>query len=172
MKKTKKNIILIKIYPANKEFFIRLKTFCGEILDICKDIRINPIVYGGLAYFAYTKDENYSIKDIDFLIPESSFKKIIKVLEKKKIRYHYSTKWHVLQILKGDLKIELDSIDFWQKDLKIKLRNFDFNGLKVKAINLGNLKSVYKHAAEVSEDKPQQHSKRFDVLNKLKGELK
>lgn len=105
------------VYPANKNHFIKLKKFCSKILGILSELDITPIAYGSLAYFYYTKDKKIPVNDIDLLISENSFNKIIKVLKHNKIKHKYSAKWHTLQIFEGDLKIELDSVNFWQKNL-------------------------------------------------------
>lgn len=160
-------MITIRVYPANKEFFIRLKIFCRKILDICEELKITPIAYGGLAYFGYTK-KKVTINDIDFLIPENSFEKIIKILAKKKIKHHYSPEWHTLQIFEGGLKIELDSIGYWYKDMPKNFENFDFDGLTVKSVSLEALKALYKRASETSKDKSDEYHKKFNVLKKLK----
>ena len=107
----------IKIYPANKKYFIKLKEFAKEILELCKKIGVKPIAYGSLVFFGYAKDKKININDIDFLILENTFEKIIKALKKRKIKYNYSEEWHTLQVFNKDLKIEFDSMDFWQKDL-------------------------------------------------------
>jgi len=95
----------ITIYPKNKKKFLKLLDFADEILKICKKFKIIPMVYGSLAVFIYTKNKNLKINDIDFLIRENDIKKIISNLEKKKFKYKYSKKWHVLQIFKNRLKI-------------------------------------------------------------------
>ncbi len=161
-------MIIIKIYPKNKELFTQLKAFCKEILEICEQIKVSPIVYGSLAYFGYTKNKETQINDIDMLVPEDSFEKMIKILDKKSIRYHYSTKWHTLQIFKEELKIELDSIDFWQKDLPQQFETFDFDGLIVNVVSLESLRKIYKKASEASKDNPEGNLKKFEVLRAIK----
>ena len=160
-------MIQIKEYPANKDFFIRLKFFCREILDLCNQLRVTPIAYGSLAYFGYTKNKTIRVNDFDFLIPEIHFEKIIKVLAKNKIKYNYSAEWHTLQIFNDDLRIELDSIDYWYSGPR-DFRDFDFDGLIVKAISLEGLKLQYKKASEASKDRPDEYRKKFSVLEKLK----
>jgi len=108
-----------------------------------------------------------AVHDIDFLIPENTFEKIIKALKKKKISYNYSEEWQTLQVFKGDLKIEFDSVDFWQKDLPHDFEDFDFDGLIVKAVSLNSLKAIYKRASEVSKDNPHGNLKKFEVLKKI-----
>jgi len=156
----------IKVYPSNKEFFVRSKAFCEQVLDICNKVGITPVAWGGLAYFGYTKDENTVIKDIDLLIPEDSFEKIIRVLEKKKIRYKYSAKWHTLQMFKNDLKIDLDSMDYWYKGPR-DFKDFDFDGLRVKTLGLEGLMSVYEKAL-ASKDKHEEYHKKFEALKRMK----
>lgn len=156
------------IYPKNKRKFIRLMKFGKEIVDICKRAGINPIVYGSLAFFYYTKKKDIKVNDIDFLIPEDSFDKIIEILKKKKIKYVYSPEWHTLQIFKGDLKIELDSTDFWQKDLPKNFKRFNFNNLEIRAVALKSLIKIYKKASEVSKDNPEGNRKKYEMLKKLK----
>lgn len=158
----------IKIYPSNKEYFTKLKKFANEILNFCNKIGISPIAYGSLILFGYTKNDKSVVNDIDFLIPEEAFEKIIKVLKKKKVKCNYSEEWHTLQIFKGKLKIELDSIDFWQKDLPKDFEKFDFDGLIVKAVSLNSLKAIYKKASKVSKDNPHGNLKKFRELQKLK----
>ena len=106
------------------------------------------------------------INDIDMLIPEKDFVKIIEVLEKKKIKFNYDKKWHVLQVLKEDLRIEFDSIDFWQKNLSEDFQKLNFNGIPVKILSLKTLKNIYKKASEVSQDNPIGNKEKFELLNK------
>ncbi len=158
----------LKIYPANKEHFIKLKEFAIEIIDMCEKIGIKLIAYGSLVFFGYTKNKKINVNDVDFLIPENAFKKIIKVLDKNKIKYNYSKEWHTLQVFKGKLKIELDSRDFWQKDLPNDFEYFSFDGFVVKAVSLNSLKEIYKKASEVSKDNPHGNLRKYEVLNRMK----
>ncbi len=158
----------ITIYPSNKEHFIKLKKFADETLYFCNKIGILPIAYGSLILFGYTKNDKIVVNDVDFLIPEGAFEKIIKILKKKKIKYNYSKEWHTLQIFKGKLKIELDSIEFWQKNLPKDFEKFNFDGLIVKAVSLNSLKEIYKKASEISKDNPHGNLKKFMELQRLK----
>lgn len=160
--------MLVKVHPKNKEYFLRLKLFCEEILNICRDLKIKPLLYGSLAYFGYTKIEETYINDIDFLIPEDSFTNFIYVLKNTNFRYKYSEKWHTLQIFHKGLKIEFDSIEFWQKNLPIKTNKFNFDGLILNVVSLDNLKTIYKKASEVSKDNPQRYHEKFKQLKELK----
>ena len=46
------------IYPKNKEHFKKLIPFAQKIIKLCKDNRVEPIIYGSFAHFYHTKDGN------------------------------------------------------------------------------------------------------------------
>ncbi len=164
-------MLSIKNLPSNKELFVRLVDFLKEIIDICDEQNVEPIVYGSLAVFVYTKNSKMNVNDIDMLIREKDFAKIIKVLKERKITYIHDEKWCVLQILKDDLKIEFDSIDFWQKNLPRDSQELDFYGKTLKILSLNTLKNIYKKASEVSQDNPLENKKKFEALNKISDNL-
>jgi hypothetical protein len=66
--------------------------------------------------------------------------------------------------LKGKLKLEIDSIDFWHKNLRLRFRYLDFNGFKVKAVNLDSLTKIYKRASKVSHDNPERNLRKWRML--------
>ena len=160
-------MLSIKNFPSNRKLFIRLVGFCKEIVLICKRWDIEPIIYGSLAVFVYTKNLRMKVNDIDMLVKEKDFSKLIEALKEEGIKFNYDKKWHVLQIFKDDLKIELDSVDFWQKDLHLDFKELDLYGLTVKLLSLNALKDVYRRASEVSQDKPLENKKKLNMLNKL-----
>jgi hypothetical protein len=86
--------------------------FFTEVLKVLDELGITPIFSGSLAVYYYTLDPNLSVNDIDLACSERHFEKIIEVLEELKFDYKLRD-WHVLQICKKGLKIELDSIEYW-----------------------------------------------------------
>jgi hypothetical protein len=154
----------VTAYPKNKQNYLGLLKFGRKVQKICKHAGVNLIAYGSLVLLAYTKINNIIVNDIDFLVPESSFKKIINTFEKNKINYKYKPKWHTIIALKGKLKLEIDSIDFWHKNLRLRFRYLDFNGFKVKAVNLDSLTKIYKRASKVSHDNPERNLRKWRML--------
>jgi len=152
----------IKIYPRNKEHYIKLIKFAKEVLDICKEIGIEPIAYGGLIYFGYTLDKNVVIHDIDLLVPEKYIGKISEKLKNRKIRYIWNHKRHDFKIYKDGAKVELDALENYKG--KGKIKKFDFDGLKVNAVSLESLANTYKNACKESKGKHEQHLKRWKNL--------
>ena len=41
----------------NREHFSRLLAFCKEVLAICSDLGITPVLSGSLAVFGYTQSQ-------------------------------------------------------------------------------------------------------------------
>lgn len=158
----------ISSYPKNKEYFIKVKKFSNEMLSICKKLGVTPIAWGGLAYFGYTKDKSMIMHDIDFLIPDKYLKEIIEASKERKLRYHWNAEWHELRIYKKGIRVEFDPIEQY-KDKDKNYKEMNFNGLKVKAVSLNSLIKAYKHASEVSHDKPEQHRRRYEELLKMKS---
>jgi hypothetical protein len=157
-------MIIIKVYPKNKEYFIKVKKLAKEIIEICRKSGAEPVAYGGLVYFGYTQDKNAAVHDIDLLIPEKCIGKVAEILKDRKIKYLWNHKRHDFKIYKKGAKVELDAIEEYRG--KGKLNEFDFNGLKVKAVSLDSLISTYKDACKESHGKHKQHVKRYEMLRK------
>ena len=86
----------VKHLPKNKEQFERLKVFTKEIIEILNSIKVKPILWGSLAFFAYTKPKKFTVNDIDLLIPKNSLKTVLNILKEKEIRYNYVDNWNFL----------------------------------------------------------------------------
>lgn len=157
----------ISMYSNNKKHFLNLLNFYKQLK---RKLKITPILYGSLAYFIYTKDNKIKIHDLDFLIRENTFNKIIPILKKHNIKYNYSKEYHTLQVLKNNLKIEFDSIDFWQRNLSMKSNNIKINNTSLKVINLKSLTNIYKKASKVSKDNPKGNRKKYLKLKIIKDE--
>lgn len=140
-------MITLNNFPKNKDKFIRLLVFFKEILDICNNLNFSPVLDGSFAAFVYTKNRDINVNDVDLSCPEAEFPKIIKVLEEKGISYKLR-EWHVLQILKDDLKIDLGSAEYWLKDLPIDYETLQIDDYKIKMLSLSSLIEFYKRGIE------------------------
>lgn len=155
--------------PQNKKYFSKLLSFAKELFEICKELNIKPIVYGSLPYASYTRDETISINDIDLLVPESSFSKIIdKIKENKELRYE-ETDYHSLKIFKDDVKITFDAIEEYYKDLPYDFVEVKINDVLFTIIPLRALKEIYKRGKETIPIKREQYSKKLEKLNSVAG---
>jgi len=131
------------IYPANKEHFEKLIPFAQEIIALCKENKISPIIYGSFAHFYYTKDKSLNVNDIDLLIPKKEFPKILKEI-KKKIKAEVILEGGTIIIKKGKIIIELDSSEENELNkLQKNLIQIDFYGTDIKIIGLKDLENIY-----------------------------
>jgi hypothetical protein len=102
--------------PKNRAHFSRLLEFCKEILSVCNDLGIAPILSGSLAVFAYTRNQAIRVNDIDLACSERDFPRLSRALGERGIAYELKA-WHVLQARRDDLKVEFDSLEYWMAGL-------------------------------------------------------
>lgn len=134
-------------FPKNKEKYVRLLEFFGEVLEICEVLGVTPILDGSLAVFAYTKNPDMEINDVDTSISEIDFSKVIKILREKGITYKLK-EWGVLQVWKEDLKIELGSAERYLKDMPNDYEDMEIAGYKIKMLSLKTLTTFYKQSMD------------------------
>ena len=116
-----------------------LLSFGKEIISICKENGVTPIIYGSYLFRHYIKDKNVIPHDIDFYVPKDFNEKMIKVLDKKNIKYKHLKEWHCLMIYSGDLKVDLDEIDYLYHGPN-DFKKFNFEGIQIKALR--NLRKI------------------------------
>lgn len=134
-------------FPKNKGKYIRLIKFFKEIRDICVGLNVTPILDGSLAVFAYAKDRDMDVNDVDASVPEAEFPRIIKALGAKGIDYKLKD-WHVLQVLRDNLKIDLGSVEFWTKDLASDCDTLLIDDYKIKVLSIDSLREFYRRGME------------------------
>ena len=162
-----------KIYPANKKHFEKLIPFAQEVISLCNENKINPIIYGSFAHFYYTKDKSLNVNDIDFLILKKEFPKILREI-KKKIEAEIILDVGTIIIKKGKLIIELDSSEEKElNSLQKNLTQIDFYGTEIKIIGLKDLENIYPIAFnESSRNKGKVLEKIISLENFLKRKIK
>ena len=162
-----------KIYPANKKHFEKLIPFAQEVISLCNENKINPIIYGSFAHFYYTKDKSLNVNDIDFLILKKEFPKILREI-KKKIKAEIILDVGTIIIKKGKLIIELDSSEEKElNSLQKNLTQIDFYGTEIKIIGLKDLENIYPIAFnESSRNKGKVLEKIISLENFLKRKIK
>jgi hypothetical protein len=169
-------MITLNHFPKNKDKFVRLIEFCKEVLDICNDLSISPVLNGSLAVFVYTHNEDMNVNDVDLSCSEKEFPRIISILEERNISYKLR-EWHVLQILKDDLKVELDSMEYWYKDLPIVCETLQMDNYKINMLGLDSLREFYRQGMKDRANKTEENEKikyealkvKYQTLEKLKA---
>lgn len=138
-------MIVLKDSPKNTQQFSALVSFFKEVLLICDQLSIAPVVDGSLAYFAYTHDTSICVNDIDVSVPESDFVKLLPYFEKLEMEYELKP-WHVLRVQKNDLRIEFGSREAWLKDIPLTCETLDLGERHVDLLSLSSLTLFYKRA--------------------------
>jgi hypothetical protein len=169
-------MITLSHFPGNKEKFVRLIEFLKEILDICGELNIAPLLNGSLAVFAYTGNHEMEVNDVDLACAETDFQRIISVLEEREIGYKLK-EWHVLQILRNDLKVELDSVEHWYKGLPMNYETLQVDNHQVRMLGLDGLKEFYRRGLSNTVEKTDANEKmkyaalksKFEALERIKS---
>lgn len=156
-------------FPRNKEKFVRLIEFFKEVLDICAELGIPLMLNGSLAVFAYTANPEMDVNDVDLACPETEFPRIISVLGARRIGYKLK-EWHVLQILRDDLKVELDSVEYWYKNLPMDCETLQVANYQVRMLSLNSLMEFYKQGMKDTAGKTDEIEKMKYAALKLKFE--
>jgi hypothetical protein len=160
-------MLKIEKSPKNKKHVEELLDFYEKIKLICHELNIQPIMYGSLIYFAFSRETKYKVNDLDIIIPLKDILKLKQYFEKFNFKIHFIEGWNSLQVFDGRLTIKFDPIEDYEKRFVIKTENFDFYGTKVKGVNLPTLINHYTLASEVSKDKPQEHKRKLQTLERI-----
>jgi len=115
------------------------------------------------------------VNDIDTSVPEAEFPRLIKILEEKEISYKLQA-WHVLQVLKGDLKIELGSAEYYLENLPKDYQALQIGDYRIKVLSLSTLREFYKRSMEARAEGTEENDKikyerlkvKYEALNSAK----
>ena len=135
--------------PKNRAHFARLFAFCKEILAICQDLGIEPVLNGSLAVFGYTRNRAMEVNDIDLACSELAFPRLARALDAKGIACVVK-EWHVLQARRDDLKVEFDSMEHWLADLPGDYETLTIDGYAFKVVGPVGLKELYRRGLEAT----------------------
>ncbi len=136
-------------HPKNKEHFSRLLEFCKEIIAICNDLDIEPVLNGSLAVFGYTQNIAMKVNDIDMACSELDFPRLGRALDVRGIANELK-EWHVLQIRKDNLKVEFDSMEYWMAGLVEDYDTLVIDGYAFKVVGLPSLRELYRRGLEAT----------------------
>lgn len=154
-------------HPQNREHFSRLLEFCKEVVAICNDLEIAPVLNGSLAVFGYTQGEALRVNDIDLACSELEFPRLSRALHAQGIAYALK-EWHVLQARQDDLKVEFDSIEYWMADLPEDYDTLVIDGYMFQVVSLSSLKELYRRGLEATanESAEVQQAKHLAIAKK------
>ncbi len=158
--------LVIDTYPTNKEHYLKLLAFAKEVVEKLRAEGIGPVLWGGLAYFAYSRDESYNVSDMDLLIPEKQLSLALRTLKESPWTVDYIDGWDSIVVRKSQLRVELDPLERYCKSRDFALASFPSLSLSIPIVSLDELVAIYKRAAERSEDKPEAHRAKWERLKR------
>lgn len=153
--------------PHNQGDFSKLLAFAQELFLKCVELDVQPVVYGSLAYAFYTKDEKININDIDLLVPESFFLRIMTAAKNLPDVTYEETTYHSLKLFRDGVKISFDAIEEYYRGLPRNFEEGKINDIAFKLVPQEALKEVYKRGAETIPMKKEQYMAKLNTLNHL-----
>lgn len=134
-------MLVLNTYPNNKNAYLNLIKFGGECLDICKSLRLKPVIHGSVAYLFYTKDGNIEVNDLDLLVPEAAIRVLASEFEKRGIE-HELTPHPSLSVFKNGAKVSFHSAEYFLKSmpelsLPVSIEGRTFSVLNREALTKG-----------------------------------
>ena len=163
--------------PKNEEKFKRLKEFFKVVLDVCAEVDVVPVLDGSLAVFVYTGEPELNVNDVDLACSEADFPKLIAALETHNINYRLR-EYHVLQVLKDDLKVELGSAEHWSKNVPQVYETLHIDDYTVTMLALSSVREFYRQGMLDQEGRTEENERnkyldlksKYDLLSSVMGE--
>ena len=129
--------------PANTHHFTRLFAFARKVFALCVEHEIDFVIYGSLALFAYTGDEDLAVRDVDIMVPEKQMGRLHDVM-----RAHGLSCERVgveVHVRDGDLLVEVDGwglgIDSLRAHVDVSI--VDAFATRLPLVSLDTLERIY-----------------------------
>lgn len=158
---------VLEIPTMNDARWSRLLAFADDVLHVSASLGLDPILDGGLAVLAHTRNSEMSIGDVDFSLDERHFSEFATALKQAKIHCEIQP-WHVLQARRDDLKVEFGDTETWAKGLSGPYLRVRLGNHVVRMINRQDLHTAYKRGAEALASEPEVHEKLAKIESRLR----
>jgi hypothetical protein len=145
-------VIEVTTTPRNQQYFIRLMSFAREVVGVCDEVGIKPILSASLAVFAYTQNPTMEVHDVDLSCSESHFPRLRQALEARGIDCRM-TSWHVLQAVKDDLKVDFDATEHWMQDIPERYEIAKIGNIQFWTVSVDGLRELYRRGLVDTADK-------------------
>lgn len=129
--------------PQNTAHCSNLLALYHEILPVCQSLRLTPLLTGSLAVFGYTRNQLLRVNDIDLACPESAFPRLSDALAAHGMKSEVKD-WHVLQVRRGELKIEFDSLEYWFAGVSTDYDTLVIDDYVFNIVTLSSLQELYR----------------------------
>lgn len=146
----------------------RLYAFAEDVLAVCDEVGVKPVMDGSLAVRAYTRDPEMTVRDVDFNCPEADFPRLHQALQAAGI-FAEIQPWQVLQARRGDLKVEFGASEVWLEGITGPHETIMFGGRPVQVVNREMLRDLYRRGYEATKDDADQPDKHAAIAVKLRA---
>jgi hypothetical protein len=117
------------------------------MIDHCRALSLAPVVYGSLAYLALTGDAALGVHDIDFLIDEDAFTRLLERVGLDEACRAEETSYHTIKIFRAGAKVSFDSISHYLAGLSWTKQTHVVDGLEFDAVDKQTLVEAYRRGA-------------------------
>lgn len=170
-------MIEVTTTPRNQKHFKRLMAFVREVLAVCDEVGVKPILDSSLAVFAYTRDPTVEVHDVDLNCSESQFPRLRRALEGRGIPCRI-TSWHVLQARRDTLKVEFGAAEHWMRDIPERYETVKIGGIQFQAVAVDGLRELYRRGLadtagktdDSNQIKYQAYSEKLRLLDAIRAE--
>lgn len=135
-------VIEVLAPPKNADHFRKLMSFARDVLALCDEIDLEPILDGSLAVFAYTRDTRMEVRDVDLNCSELDFPRLRRALESRGI-FCQITDWHVLQVRRDGLKVEFGATEHWMQGIPDDYEELKIDGVRLAMVSPDGLRELY-----------------------------
>lgn len=146
--------------PQNSAHFSRLLAFYQDIIPVCHNLHITPLLTGSLAVFAYTRNPMMRVNDIDLACSETAFPQLGSALAAHGMAAEVKA-WHVLQVRKDELKVEFDSLEYWCVGVPTDYDTLIIDKYLFNVVSLSSLRELYRRGLE-------EVARQHDAVNRAK----
>jgi hypothetical protein len=150
--------------PQNELEFFKLIAFARTLDSACRELSVQPVAYGSLAYAFHTQDQSITVNDIDLLEPESSFQKILTAFDSATEIKCETTTYHCLKLFRDGVEVSFDAIERYYIDLPHESVTGKINGCPFEFVSKDALIVVYKRAAKTIESKRDSYIMKLRLL--------
>jgi len=150
-------VIEVTTTPRNQKHFSRLMSFAREVLEVCDEAGVKPVLSASLAVFAYTQNPAMEVRDVDLSCSELHFPRLREALEERGINCRM-TNWHVLQAVRTDLKVEFDATEYWMQDIPEHYECASIGDVQFWMIGVDGLRELYRRGLVDTADKVDDNS--------------
>ncbi len=161
-------IVALAAPPANRAHFEALWTFCEEVLAVCAALDVAPVMNASLAVLAYTGDPSLEVHDVDLSCAEADFERIVAAFDGTDVECDVR-EWHVLELHRGELKVEFDAAEHWMQGVDAPRNEFVHGTGHVLVVSREDLATLYERGvtASAGRDDAPGRARHEDLRRKL-----